>query len=147
MLIQNGPDALAENILSGRTNPTTGAPFTPAEITSLIQNKEFMTKMQPEMVKQLLTRKHLTGGFTKEDIFQIEQTPWGKGMIDQAINNVSQYNSVIEKAFGAGALSRHGFKERFAQIARNNPLWMLLLLGIPLAAIGALTMEATKEEI
>lgn len=147
VLIQSGPDQLARNILDGRTNPTTNAPYTPDEINNLIQNKEFMAKMQPEMVKQLLTRKHLTGGFTHEDIFLLEQTTWGKGMINEAIANVDKYKGVIESAFGAGALNTHGFKDKFVQIARNNPLWMLLLLGIPVAAIGALTMQATAESI
>lgn len=147
VLIQSGPDQLARNILDGRTNPTTNAHYTLDEINSLIQNKEFMAEMRPEMVKQLLTRKHLTGGFTHEDIFLLEQSPWGKGMINEAIANVDKYKGVIESAFGAGALNTHGFKDKFIQIARNNPLWMLLLLGIPVAAIGALTMQATAESI
>lgn len=138
-LIASGPDALAKNILASRTNPATGVLFTTTEIDALIQNKEFMGKMQDEMVIQLLTRKRLTGGFNKEDIFNIEQTQWGKGMIDRAISNVDKYKETIEKAFGAGAMSQPGFREKFAKFAKNNPGWLLLLLGAgSLVAFGAL---------
>jgi hypothetical protein len=162
-LMNNGPDDLMRRILlgntavdgldnrtagKGRINPATGAIYTPEEVDDLMKNESFVKKMQPEMVKHLIGRKALTGGLTSEDVDIILQAPWGgNAIIDRGLAEKSDLRAAVEKVMGQGALERHDFKEKFGQLARKHPSWILLLFGIPLAAVGALTMGAAEEAI
>lgn len=139
-LLDKGPQEIFKKTLIMRTNPTTGTLYTAAEIDALIQNKDFVDKMQPEMIKQLIGRKILTGGISREDIHIITNVQWGKDMISGAMEKNEEFRKNVESVIGAGALSRAGFFERFAQEARKNPWWLLLLIF----GVGALGLKAAQ---
>lgn len=147
-LLDKGPEEIFKKMLDGRTNPTTGALYTPAEIDTLIQNKDFVDKMQPEMIKQLIGRKILTGGVSREDIHIITNVQWGKDMISGAMEKNEEFKKNVEAVIGAGAISRAGFFERFAQEARKNPWWLLLLIfGVGALGLKAAQMTTGQEQI
>ena len=139
-LLDKGPEEIFKKMLDGRTNPTTSALYTLAEIDTLIQNRDFVDKMQPEMIKQLIGRKILTGGISREDIHIITNVQWGKDMIAGAMERNEEFKKNVEAVIGAGAISRAGFFERFAQEARKNPWWLLLLIF----GVGALGLKAAQ---
>lgn len=147
-LMNNGPDDLMKTILYKRMNPATKANYTSTEVDDLMKNESFVKKMQPEMVKHLIGRKALTGGLTSEDVDIILQAPWGgNAIIDRGLAEKSDLRATVEGVMGQGALERHDFKEKFGQLARKHPSWILLLFGIPLAAVGALTMGVAEEAV
>lgn len=147
-LMDQGPEEVMRNILTGRANPATGAAYTPVEIRALMSKKEYVEKMQPEMLKHLLARRIMTGGMSQEDIYQISTAQWGQGMITEALSKNEQFRKEVEGVMGADALSRHGFFGRFGQEMRRHPWWILLLLGAPVAwGVGAMRMTATQEGI
>ena len=147
-LLDKGPEEIFKKMLDGRTNPTTGALYTPAEIDALIQNKDFVNRMQPEMIKQLIGRKILTGGVSREDIHIITNVQWGKDMISGAMEKNEEFKKNVESVIGAGAISRAGFFERFAQEARKNPWWLLLLIfGAGVLGLKAAQMTTGQEGI
>lgn len=147
-LLDKGPTDVMMSLLTSRENPSNpGHNYTEDEARKVLENKAFADKMQPEVIKQLLARKQITGGFTAEDVHAILSAPWGEGALEKARTFNATVQAEIEKTFGVGALNRHGFKERFGQLARNKPWLIALIFGIPIIAVGALAMEATSETI
>lgn len=146
-LMTQGPERLMRDLLTGRINPATSANYTVAEIDALIANRDFVNKIQPEAVKQLLGRRILTGGLNQYDIHHVVNSQWGQGLIAQALAKNTEFRQAVEGVMGAGALSRHGFVERLGQEIRRHPWWLALLLGIPFLVGGAIRTTATQESI
>lgn len=141
-LITEGPEDVMKGILENSNNPVTGVNYTPAEITTFISNTEYVSKLQPEVVKQLISKKILTGGLRPEDVNLIVNSRWGQGMLEQGIANNEEAKKAIEKIMGAGAVSQPGFGERLSQEVSKHPWWLISLLGIPLLLGGAAAMSA-----
>ncbi|MBI2430781.1 MAG: hypothetical protein HYV39_02095 [Candidatus Levybacteria bacterium] len=142
LLLTQGPDAVMRRLLITRVNPATGAPYTTAEANAIIADKAYVEKMQPEVVKQLLAKRILSGGVTQEDAQIIVMSQWGRGMIEQALAVKTELRSAIEGLAGAGALGGPGLVERMTREVGRNPWWLLVLLGIiggPIAGLSALT--------
>ncbi|MBI2036691.1 hypothetical protein HYT17_03615 [Candidatus Microgenomates bacterium] len=143
-----GPDQLMRNILGATRNPATNAIYTTAEINDLMNNKDFVDKMQPEVIKQLLGRRALTGGFVQEDLHVIFNSQWGAGLAEKALEKNTEFRNLVEGALGVGALRRPGFLPRFGEEMRKHPSWWLLLLGAPIMfAAGAMRTVAGQESI
>jgi len=69
-------------------------------------------------------------------------------MIEQAIATNQQFRDAVEGVFGAGAIKKRGFWEKFGQKAKENPWWWLLLIGAPIAfAISAVKMPQEEEQL
>lgn len=149
LLMGNGPEALMREILKNRINPETHAVYTQSQVDALINKKDYVEKLQSEVVKHLLSRRILTGGMTQEDIYQISTAQWGEGMVTEALSKNEKFRKEVEGVMGADALSRHGFHSRFWQEMKRRPGWLLLLLiGGPLAwGIGAARMTPMVEDI
>lgn len=139
-----GPDAVMKQLLKTRTNSATGTNYTDTEADAILANKDYTAKMQPEVVKQLLARRMLVGKMNPDDVHIIVNAPWGKDMINQAIESNEMFRDEVAKVMGADALEKHGFTEKFAQEFKKHPLWLALLLGIPIG-IGALGAATSTE--
>jgi len=147
-IMTQGPEAAMRDLIMSRTNPETGNPFTGTEADAILANKEYVEKMQPEVVKQLIGRKILIGGMTNNDIDIIVRSQWGRGMIEQAMAINEEYRKAVEMVTGVGGTQSHGFWEKFRQQAKKHPWWWLLLLGAPLAfGISAVRMAPEEEEL
>lgn len=147
ILMENGDEAMFKRVLAQTTNPDTGTYYIATEIDELIKDTEFTNRMKPEAVKQLLGRKFLAGGITQEDIHVISTSQWGQGMIEKAIQSNNEFRTAVSAVMGADALNRHGFVERFGQVAKEHPWWIALIAGIPFAIAAAKGMSVTSEAI
>jgi len=145
-LMDHGPESLLVNLLRGKINPDTGIPFVDdLEIKTFLQkNSEFAEKMQQDTVSELIARKFAVGGLTKEEIFEITMSPWGKKAIEAASEKYTFFKDQVEKLFGQGAMKKAGFWERLCQVMQKNPWnWGLLLAGGLIGAIFVIN-EASK---
>ena len=109
-----------------------------------MSDQAFVDKFQPEVVKQVLARKILTGGLKNEDIHIITNTKWGEGMIGAALKQNKEFREAVEGVMGESALNAApGFWSRFGEQATKNPGWFLLFLtGIGILAVGAKAIQA-----
>lgn len=150
-LMNQGPDVVMRQLLESQTNPATGNLYTAAEAEVVVRDKAYREKMEPEVVKQLLGRRILTGGLSQEDIHLIVNARWGQGMIDGAITKNKEFRKAVEGVLGEGALSRQGFFERFGQVLRTQPWLLMLLLGgtaaVALGPLGLLGAAAAPAAI
>lgn len=146
-LLREGDVQLTRCLLERTINPDTNLPFTKDEIDDVFEkNPDLPKKAQPEAVKQLLARKISVGGMTHEDAYIVATSPWGKDMIQNAIDQNTHFRSEISRLMGADALLSHGFKEKFGQEMAKHPFWWSILLGIP-AGIKAMQMDPTLENL
>lgn len=145
-LMTNGPEDVMKRLLLSRINPATGVNYTDPEVASILANKEYVTKMQPEVVKQILARKMLTGGISTEDIHVIVNSQWGKDMIGKAKETNDAFRTAITIDMGPGALSSPGFGEKLGEKIKKHPWWLALILGIPFL-IGGAAVGKTLEDI
>lgn len=131
VLMGGGPKEVMKNMLRTQINPATGANYTPAEADALVSNKEYTDKMQPDVVKQLLARKLMTGPLQPEDVHGIVNADWGQGMITAAVEKNNEFKKAVEEALGTGALNSPNFFERFGNEVQKTPilLWLLALVG------------------
>jgi len=151
-LMDRGPYSIMYDMLNGSINPETNNLYVPAEINALLADKEYVAKMQPEVVKQLLSRQIITEGIRQEDIFIIVNSHWGQGMIEQALASNKEFRDAVEGVFGAGAVKKRGFFEKFGQQVKEHPWWWLWLLagiiGAPIAfGIAAAQMPHEEEKL
>lgn len=149
-LMKGGPEAVMKNILTGTINPETKVVYTPAEIDKLLKDQEFVAKIQPEVIKQLIANKMITGGIRQEEVFVIINSQWGKGMIEQAIDTRKQFRQMVEGIAGAEALrDRRGFWQKFIEQMKLKPeLWWMLFAGIIGAPIAfAIAAATSKDEV
>lgn len=141
-LMREGPEGVMINILRTQRNPDTGGPYTPDEAKAfLAANPDYVEKTQPAMLNYLLTRRLKTGGISADEADVITMSPWGQGVITEALNKNAEHNSEVKGLMEAGGLARHGFWDRLRDEIKKNPsLLMLLLTGgiaaLPLAIAG-----------
>lgn len=128
-LMQNGPQAVGENVIMGMENPTTGANYTQDEAREFM-NSDAWSEMQDKMIKQLIAHRMDTSGLSQEDIRFISNSQWGENMIDQALQSNEQFRNEVQKAFGADSLNRHTFWERWRREGQNHSWLFYLLLGL-----------------
>lgn len=143
-LINTGPEDVMKSLLTSRINPATGIAYTGPEITAILANKEYVAKMQPEVVKQILGRKMLVGGISPEDIHIVVNSQWGKDMLGKAAESNQAFRDAVEADMGPDALSSPEFHAKLAEKIKKHPWWLLLALGIPFlvgGAIGAKSLE------
>lgn len=142
-LMQNGPQVVGENVIMGMENPTTGANYTQDEAREFM-NSDAWSEMQDKMVKQLIAHRMDTSGLSQEDIRFISNSQWGENMIDQALQSNEQFRNEVQKAYGAGALNRHTFWERFWNERQSHSWWFYILLGL-VPPLMVTTFRAAKE--
>lgn len=136
-LLTEGPKGVMRDLLRGRINPATGILYQDPEIDALMGNKEYVEKMQSEVVKQLLANRIFSGGIGIEDARIIGMSKWGQGMIDQALVMHGDHLKTIAGLAGAGALGGPGLIERMGREVGRKPWLLLLLLGIlPISAFA-----------
>lgn len=145
-LMTNGPEETMKSLLLSRINPATGVNYTDPEVASILTNKEYVMKMQPEVVKQILARKMLTGGISTEDIHVIVNSQWGKDMLGKAKETNDAFRTAIETDMGKGALSSPNFGEKLGEQIKKHPWWLALILGIPFL-VGGAAAGKTLEDI
>ncbi|MCL4353720.1 hypothetical protein M1615_04665 [Patescibacteria group bacterium] len=147
LLMKGGPEAVARELLMSRTNPDTNNNYTDDETKAILVNKDYLAKVQPEIVRQLLGRRMLTGGISPEDIHVIVNAPWGEGMIDEALKKNEEFRQAVEKVMGAGSVSGPGYLERLGQEIRRKPWLLAILLGFVILPLKAIKTSAAKLDI
>lgn len=143
MLLNQGEDAMVKDMLSATTNPDTGNTYTADEIADIYKDPETVARMKDFAVKNLTLKRIQNGGMTVEDIDVMTQKALGKDA-DAALSQRTDLRQQIEKMMGAGALERHDFKSRFAQIIRQYPWLLLSLLAFPLALLGPVSLPVAS---
>lgn len=142
-LKDKGPEPLMEEMLMTRTNPKTGANYyTSAEAKQMLADKSdtsFYKKMEPEVVLQLIRRKLMTGGVRREDLFVIESSAWGEGVIKKALSKNNEFKKQMEELTGESAVNP-GFGRKLWEQTKKRPWLLALLVGLV-----ALPVLAAKE--
>jgi hypothetical protein len=135
-LMTGGPDQMMARLLMTRRNPTTGVNYTQVEAEGIVQ-QGVDDEIKQQLLKQMVANKVLVGGIRQEDAHQIVNSPWGKDLIDQGLQQNTQFRQELERLFGAEAVSNPRYRERLAQeMTRRSNLWWLLagIVGLPIAA-------------
>ncbi len=148
-IMANGPEEPMKRLLISRINPATGRVYTDPEATAILANKSegsLYSKMQPEVVKQILARKMIVGGISPEDIHIVVNSRWGAGMIDQAKESNEAFRSAVIADMGPNALSSPEFTSKLAERIKKHPWWLFLILGIPFL-VGGAAMDKTLQNI
>lgn len=134
ILLTQGPEEAMTVLLTTRINPATGVNYTAVEAHDLMRDKaegSFYRKLEPEVVKQILAKRMLSGGGINQEAAQmIVMSNWGQGMLTQAIAKRNEFRAAVEELMGADALGRPGFFDRMALEVRRNPWLLLLALGL-----------------
>lgn len=71
-----------------------------AEINTVLidkSEKSFYKKMMPEIASEIISRKILTGGLTKEDVSVIEETQWLKEVFEKSIEESEKTSEILVK--------------------------------------------------
>lgn len=143
VLMTKGPLVEMHDLLATRINPATvtatspGRAYNEGEIKDILANKEYVAKMQPVVVEQILGRKMSTGGISQEDVHIIVYSQWGKDAIKNAVAKNAEVRKALETDMGPGALSEPNFHEKLAEKIKKHPWWLYLILGIPFLAASA----------
>lgn len=136
------PDNIIREMLRTQVNTRTGVNYTDADINVLLADKAdsgFYKKMAPEVITQVLRRKILAGGITKADVFNIQNSQWGEGMIMKAIEKNKANAAALEALIGEKAVNP-GFGKKLWEQVKKKPWLLALLVGII-----ALPVMAAKE--
>lgn len=132
-LITDGPQKILKDILMANTGLTPGTPAYLAEearIADKLQDPNFIAKVQPAMVEQLITRQLMTGKILEDDVHVIRDSDWGQGMVEKAIQNKADFKRVIDELYGKGAVESGSFWRDLKKKSDKNVLkFLLLLLG------------------
>ncbi len=145
-----GPESLMEEMLSkkleARENPATGVNYTHTDAVTeakrLLADKSdtgLYKKMEPEVALQLLRRKLMTGGVRREDVFNIENAPWGEGVAVKAMGKNTELKKHMEQLVGESAINP-GFSRKLWEETKKRPWLLALLVGLV-----ALPVMAAKE--
>lgn len=147
-LMTEGSEKLVKDMLVGVDNPFTNPPqkYTLEDLDDLFDDEPAMKRMQDMAVKQLILKRMQNGGMTAEDIDILTQRELGTGIIE-AIKQRDEVREAIENMDSEGVLERHGFKARFAQVARQNPWLLLNIFRFPEAIAKARYMRPVDETL
>lgn len=115
------------------------------EADAKLNDPAFVEKMQPKLVERLITRRIQTGKLTEDDARRIIESDWGKGMIDNAINNRKVISDALEKLGEKGVL-RGGISEWIRKKSGGNFLKFLLLILFGAAIIPAMGIKSALSE-
>jgi hypothetical protein len=97
-------------------------------------------------VKNLILKRMQNGGMTAEDIDILTQRELGTGIIE-AIKQRDNVRQAVEDMDSEGVLERHGFRARFAQVARQNPWMIFNIFRFPEAIAKARYMRPVDETL
>lgn len=143
-LIKNGgSEQMLREMLKGETNIKTKAVYTDSEIDALFADKSdgsFYKKMTGEVTLQTVRRKILAGGITPADVFNIQSSNWGEGMIKLALEKNKAVAAEMESLIGEKMINNSGFMPRLWEQTKKKPWLLATLLGIV-----ALPILAAKE--
>lgn len=155
----NSPEQLMRELLKERMMYGKKV-YTDAEIDALLADKSegsFYKKMEPEVVLQVLQRKILEGGLTKEDVLSIENTQWGKDAVEQALQKNENAQKLVEQAIakeeGKGIKKTWKnigeFRKKFWEQVKKHP-WVFIaalgLTGVPGLAVAYIALSAKEKE-
>lgn len=136
ILFNQGPEGFTRRVLLASVNPRTGTNYTIDEANAVIAREDFIKTVQPDAVQQLLARRMVTGGLSREEIYTITNSTWGSDMITKAAEKNQAFREAVRATMGERAFAAPGFGGRWGRELGRNPWLLLALLGIP-AAIGA----------
>ena len=144
-----GQEAYIGHVLSETINPDpTIAPprrYNATEISELMANKEFMDNVKNQATTLLLARKDmLKGGISKQDVYTIATSTWGRQLLEDAYNNNDSARELMDRNGGRDALNNPNFLNRLQKEWGSKSLFWLLLLGIPLGMAAYSAIDATK---
>ncbi len=147
-LMTDGSEKLVKDMLLGVDNPFSNPPkkYTLEDLDDLFDDEEAMKRMQDMAVKQLILKRMQNGGMTAEDIDILTQRELGTGIVE-AIKQRDAVRQAVEDMDSEGVLERHGFKARFAQVARQNPWMIFNIFRFPEAIAKARYMRPVDETL
>ena len=142
LLGRGSPDNIIREMLKTQINTRTKVAYTDPDINVLLADKAddgFYKKMAPEVISQVIRRKILAGGLTKADVFNIQNSTWGEGMIMKALEK-NKANAAELEALTGEKMVNPGFMPKVWEQTKKRPWLLLTLLGIV-----ALPILAAKE--
>lgn len=143
LLTAGNPDKIIKEMLKTQVNTRTGGAYTDVDIDILIADKadgSFYKKMAPEIMTEVIRRKILAGGLTEADVFNIQKSQWGEGIIQRALDKNKQVTAEMEKLLGEKAIDKGKFMTRLWEQTKKHPWSLALLFGLV-----ALPLMAAKE--
>jgi hypothetical protein len=119
------------------------------QIDTLFADKShgsFYQKMSDEVGLQIIKRKTLAGGFSKDDSKSMENSQWGESMVRLAVSKNKEGTSAVEAKIGEKAADLSKFVPKLWDEAKKKPWLLALLFGataLPFLAVKQASTSTT----
>jgi hypothetical protein len=124
-----------------------GEGYAPDKIDKLFADQSdgsFYKKMTQEVTSQIVRRKILAGGITRADVFNIQNSNWGDGMIKSALEKNKAAAAEMQALLGEGVMDS-GFMSKLWNETKKKPWLIATILGI--IALPILASKAGASDI
>lgn len=146
-----GPEAIMRGMLQGTLieDHTAGItrPMTQAEIDEKLADKEFVDKMQGQVINTLMTRRMKTARIAGGDLDYIAESPWGQSAINAALQN-KEAVATLQRQMEEQGVANGKIHEFFSTKGKKKGALLGLLLAVITAGVvpGMMIKEIIKGE-
>lgn len=133
LIKDGGSDNILREMLRDQVNERTKVNYTDADIDTLFADKlegSFYNKMSQDIILQTVRRKILAGGITPADVFNIQASKWGEGMVKKSLEANKAAAAEMEMLTGEKMINNSGFMPRLWEQTKKRPWLLATLLGI-----------------
>jgi hypothetical protein len=121
--------------------------YAPDKIDNLFKDQadgSFYKKMTQEVTSQIVRRKILAGGITRADVFNIQNSNWGEGMIKSALEKNKAAAAEMQALLGEGVIDSQ-YMSKLWNETKKKPWLIATILGI--AALPILASKGVSDMI
>lgn len=135
--VGKGPDALIQDMLvKGLADEVAAGNMTQEQVDAYVrekmQDKDFLAKARADTMRDLLAVRFRSGGkISRSEAALIAESPWGKDVVDNALNKKDELRQVFERAKEQGVI-----KGDIASAIKDNPNLLYILLAIAAGTVA-----------
>jgi len=149
LIRDGGSEKILRHMLEDQIKENTLPPrkYTDDEINALFKDQaegSFYKKMTQEVASQIVRRKILAGGITRADVFNIQNSNWGEGMIKSALEKNKVAAAEMQALLGEGVMAT-GFMSKLWSETKKKPWLIATILGI--AALPILAAKGGSSDL
>ncbi len=100
---------------------------TASQVDEMLKDKDFVEKMGSQAVESLLAAKLKSGRLTEDEAEKIIKSPWGKGMVDGALQSNQKVKDAMEALKSQGVI-KGDIREAIGRMDKKSLLAVLLLV-------------------
>lgn len=100
---------------------------TASQVDEMLKDKDFVEKMGSQAVESLLAAKLKSGRLTEDEAEKIIKSPWGKGMVDSALQSNQKVKDAMEALRSQGVI-KGDIRDAIGRMDKKSLLAVLLLV-------------------